>query len=59
MRDDEVELTMTLRVRYELGRTAVEDLERLMIAAAEHLLDSEMLTGDTEASIITSTVEVI
>jgi hypothetical protein len=53
MKDDEVRLRLTIDVHYELGRTNVRDLERVLVAAADHLAGNGMLSGETEASVLT------
>jgi len=53
MKDDEVRLRLTIEVHYELGRTDVDELQKTLIAAAQHLADNGMLSGETEASVLT------
>jgi len=55
MKNDEVRLRLTIDVHYELGRTNVNDLERVLVAAADHLAGNGMLSGETEASVVTWT----
>lgn len=57
-KDDEVHLRLTIDVRYELGRTSVQDLEAALVAAADHLAKEELLSGETEASVLTWEAEV-
>ena len=57
-KDDEVHLRLTIDVHYELGRTSVQDLEKVLVAAAEHLAKEELLSGKTEASVLTWGAEV-
>jgi hypothetical protein len=52
MKTDEVRLRLTVDVHYELGRTAIQDLERVLMAAADHLAENGMLSGETEASVL-------
>ena len=51
MKNDEAILTLTITVHYELGRTDIKTLERVLVAAADHLNDEGLLSGDTEASV--------
>ena len=53
MKDDEVHLRLTVDIHYELGRTDIRDLERVLVAAADHLAGNGMLSGETEASVLT------
>lgn len=53
MKSDEAHLRLTVDVHYELGRTDIRDLERVLVAAADHLAGNGMLSGDTEASVLT------
>lgn len=53
MRTDEAHLRLTIDVHYELGRTSILDLERVLIEAADHLAANGMLSGETEASVLT------
>jgi hypothetical protein len=53
MKDDEAHLRLTIDVHYELGRTSPQDLERVLVGAADHLAEEELLTGETEASVLT------
>ena len=53
MKDDEAYLRLTIDVHYELGRTDIRDLERVLVAAADHLSGNGMLSGETEASVLT------
>jgi hypothetical protein len=53
MENDEVHLRLTIDVHYELGRTDVRDLERVLIAAADRLAGEGLLSGETEASVLT------
>lgn len=53
MKNDEVQLRLTIDVHYELGRTDIRDLERVLVAAADHLAENGMLSGETEASVLT------
>ncbi len=53
MRTDEAHLRLTIDVHYELGRTGILDLERVLIEAADHLAANGMLSGETEASVLT------
>jgi hypothetical protein len=52
MKSDKLHLRLTIDVHYELGRTSKQDLEKVLIAAADHLEDVGLLTGETEASIL-------
>ena len=53
MKDDEAHLRLTIDVHYELGRTDIRDIERVLMAAADHLAGNGMLSGETEASVLT------
>jgi hypothetical protein len=53
MKDEEVRLRLTIDVHYELGRADIRDLERVLVAAADHLAGNGMLSGETEASVLT------
>ena len=53
MKTDELHLRLTIDVYYEMGRTDIRDLERVLIAAADHLAGNGMLSGETEASVLT------
>ena len=53
MRTDELHLRLTIDIHYELGRTDIRELERVLIAAADHLAGNGMLSGETEASVLT------
>ena len=53
MKDDEAYLRLTIDIHYELGRTDIRDLERVLVAAADHLSGNGMLSGETEASVLT------
>ena len=53
MRTDEAHLRLTIDVHYELGRTGILDFERVLIEAADHLAANGMLSGETEASVLT------
>jgi len=53
MKNDEAHLRLTIDVHYELGRTDIRDLERVLVAAAEHLAGEGLLSGETEASVLT------
>jgi hypothetical protein len=52
MKNDEAILTLTIKVHYELGCTDIKDLEKVLVAAADHLDDEGLLSGDTEASVL-------
>ncbi len=52
MKSDEAHLRLTVDVHYELGRTDIRDLERVLVAAASHLAENGMLSGETEASVL-------
>lgn len=58
MTKDRARLRLTIDVDYELGRTDIRDLERALVAAADHLADNDMLSGTTEASVLTWTSSV-
>ena len=51
LRSDQAHLRLTLDVRYDLGRTDLGILKRLMMAAATRLMDEGLLTQATEAEI--------
>lgn len=53
MKNDEAKLRLTIDVHYELGRTDIRDLVKVLVAAADHLAGNGMLSGDTEASVLT------
>lgn len=53
MKTDELHLRLTIDVHYELGRTDIRELERVLVAAADHLAGNGMLSGETEASVLT------
>ena len=53
MRNSEAHLRLTIDVRYDLGRTDIRDLERGLVAAADHLARGGLLSGETEASVLT------
>lgn len=55
MKDDEAYLRLTIDVHYELGGTPVRDLERVLRSAADHLEAEGLLSGETEASVLTCT----
>src|SRR5690606_29317862 len=49
MKNNELNLRLTIDVNYELGRTSKQDLEKVLTNAAEHIVDNGLLTGETEA----------
>lgn len=51
MGNDQIKLRLQIDVTYDLGRTDVKDLKRVLGRAAEHLNDEGLLSGDTEASV--------
>jgi hypothetical protein len=53
MKNDEAHLRLTIDVHYELGRTDIRDLERVLVGSADHLAGEGLLSGDTEASVLT------
>jgi len=59
MRNDKVRLSLVIDVTYETGRTSTRDLERTLVAAAEHLNDTGLLSGETEASVSTWSCRVV
>lgn len=61
MSNDRTTLKLTIEVEYEMGRTDIRDLERVLVSAADHLVGNGMLTGETEASVLTwdSSVETV
>ena len=59
MSNDKVRLSLIIDVTYETGRTSTRDLERTLVAAAEHLNDTGLLSGGTEASVSTWSCRVV
>ncbi len=59
MRNDKVRLSLVIDVTYETGRTSTRDLERTLVAAAEHLNDTGLLSCETEASVSTWSCRVV
>lgn len=53
MKSDEVTLSLTIKVRYEMGRTSSDELASILVQAADHLAANGLLSGDTEASVLT------
>jgi hypothetical protein len=53
MKKDELRLSLVIDVTYETGRASARELERTLMAAAEHLDDMGLLSGETEASVST------
>jgi len=51
MRNDQVKLRLTIDVVYDIGRTNVTDLKKVLVRAAEHLDEEGLLSGETEASV--------
>lgn len=49
MKNNELNLRLTIDVNYELGRTSKQDLKKVLTNAAEHIVDNGLLTGETEA----------
>lgn len=59
MRKDEVKLRLIVDVHYELGRTDTKILEKTLMYAVDHLSDTGLLTGETEADVISWDAKVI
>ena len=59
MKKDEIRMSLVIDVTYETGRTSTRDLERTLVAAAEHLNDTGLLSGGTEASVSTWSCRVV
>ena len=53
MKKDEARLRLTIDVHYELGRTDIRELERLLVSAADNLAANGCFSGDTEATVLT------
>lgn len=53
MRNDEAKMRLTIEVTYDLGRTDVRELERVLVAAADRLASEGLLSGETEATVTT------
>ena len=53
MQDDRVTLTLTVTVVYEPGRTGADELKQQLVRAADFLAGEGLLTGETEASVLT------
>ena len=52
MENDEAHLTLKIDISYDLGRTEIRELERILISAADYLAGNGMLSGETEASVL-------
>ena len=52
-------MSLIIDVTYETGRASARDLERTLMAAAEHLDDVGLLSGETEASVSTWSCRVV
>lgn len=59
MKKDELRLSLVIDVTYETGRASARELERTLMAAAEHLDDMGLLSGETEASVSTWSCRVV
>jgi hypothetical protein len=59
MDDDKAVLRLTIEAHYTLGRTDIRDLKDVLVAAADHLYDNGLLSGDTEADVENWTSSVI
>lgn len=53
MESDQVKLTLTVSVVYEPGRTDIRELQQQLVRAADYLASKGLLTGETEASVLT------
>jgi hypothetical protein len=52
MKNDELNLRLTIDVCYEMGRTSQQELELVLANAADHLAEKGLLSGETEASLL-------
>lgn len=59
MKKDELRLSLVIDATYETGRASARELERTLMAAAEHLDDMGLLSGETEASVSTWSCRVV
>lgn len=53
MKDDEARLRLVIDIHYELGRTDKRELWHTLISAADYLAANGLLSGATEASVLT------
>lgn len=53
MAGDRTGMRLVIDVEYGTGRTTLRELERVLVDAAEHLADNGLLSGDTEADVVT------
>lgn len=53
MKSDELKLRLVIDVTYEIGRTSEKELVEVLLDAAEHLAANGLLSGDTEADVLT------
>jgi len=47
----QVKLRLQIDIAYDLGRTEIKDLKRVLVRASEHLDDMDLFSGETEASV--------
>ena len=59
MKKDEIQMRLIIDATYETGRVSACELERTLMAAAEHLDDMGLLSGETEASVSTWSCRVV
>jgi len=57
-KSNEAELTLTLKVRYQLDGTTVEDLKRNLTSMMEEAIGNGRITGDYPATVITHSYEI-
>lgn len=52
MIDNEVCLQLSISIRYQLGTATVDELSRLLHNAADHLAGNGLMTGTTDAEVV-------